>query len=153
MRLAFLEASIKGKSRIWRYMAISLHHMPMFEVKFLKNGSKFLNNTSFPLEENISFHINLVSQLDALVCEIGVRKNSKIRSYGVMSWKQLATFRYLWCFQILEFLRTPVSQTSASNWLTRFIWKEIFYSNRKRRIVQKFRAVFEKLDFKHTYVM
>ena len=29
-------------------MAISLHHMPMIEVKFLKNGSKFFNNTSCP---------------------------------------------------------------------------------------------------------
>ena len=27
-------------------MANSLHNMPMFEVKFLENGSKFLNNNS-----------------------------------------------------------------------------------------------------------
>ena len=61
-----------------------------------------------------------------------------IDSYGVISWKQLATFSYLRCFQILEFLRPPVSQTSASNWLTMFIWKEIFSSSRKRRIVKTF---------------
>ena len=56
-------------------------------------------------------------------------------------------------FLILEFLRTPVSQTSASNWLTRFILKEIFSSSRRRSIVEKFRAVFEKFDFKHRHVM
>ena len=27
-------------------MAIGLHDLAMFEVKFLKNGSKFFNNTS-----------------------------------------------------------------------------------------------------------
>ena len=35
-------------------MAISLHDMPMFEVKFLKNGSKFLNNTSSPTKREYS---------------------------------------------------------------------------------------------------
>ena len=54
---------------------------------------------------------------------------------------------------ILEFLRTPVSQTSASNWLTRFILKEIFSSSRRRSIVETFPAVFEKFDFKHRHVM
>ena len=63
-------------------MAISLNHIPMFEVKFLKNGSKFLTILRLLLEENIFFHINLVSQLDALVCETGVRRNAKI-------WKHL----------------------------------------------------------------
>ena len=29
-------------------MAISLHDMSIFEVEFLKNGSKFFNITSFP---------------------------------------------------------------------------------------------------------
>ena len=58
---------------------------------------------------------------------------------------------FIRCF--LKFPRTPVSQTSASNWLTRFIWKEIFSYSRRRSIVDKFRAVFEKLDYKHRHVM
>ena len=52
-------------------MAISLQDMPMFEVEFLKNGSNFLTILRLLLEENISFHINQVSQLDALVYETG----------------------------------------------------------------------------------
>ena len=32
-----------------RYMALSLHDMPMFQVEFLKNDSKFFNNTSSPI--------------------------------------------------------------------------------------------------------
>ena len=55
--------------------------MPMFEVEFLKNGSKFFNNIRLLLEENISFHMNLVSQLDALVFETGDRWNSKMRKH------------------------------------------------------------------------
>ena len=62
-----------------RYMDISLHDMPMFEAEFLKNGSHFfLTILRLLLEKNISFHMNLVGQLDALFCETGVRTNSKI---------------------------------------------------------------------------
>ena len=57
-------------------------------------------------------------------------------------WKRLATFRYYGCFQILEILGTPVSQTSVSNWLTRFVWKEIFSSSRRRSIVKNISRLF-----------
>ena len=59
--------------------------MPMFEVKFLKNGSTFFNYTSFILEENLSFHINLVSQLDAIVGEAGIPRNIDERKHPYMA--------------------------------------------------------------------
>ena len=40
--------NIEIRKQNYRNMAISLHDMPTFEVKFLKNGSKVINNTSFP---------------------------------------------------------------------------------------------------------
>ena len=57
-----------------RYMAISLHDIPMFEVEFLKNGSKFFNNTSSHIREYFLSY-KPVSQLDALVAAAGIPTN------------------------------------------------------------------------------
>ena len=62
-------------------------------------------------------------------------------------------FRHIWLYSISMFLWPPGSQTSASNWLTRFIWKEIFSSIQWRSISQKFRAVLKKYDLKESNVM
>ena len=48
---------------------------------------------------------------------------------------------------------SPDSKFSASNWLTRFIWREIFSSCRRRSIVEKLRAVFEKYNIKASLVV
>ena len=56
--------------------------MPMFEVEFLKNGSKFFNNTSSPargeyfLSYKPSQPIGRASLWDA-----GLRRNSKMRKH------------------------------------------------------------------------
>ena len=44
-----------------RYMVISLHDMPIFEVEILKNGSKSFSNTSSPIrgEYFLSYKLNL----------------------------------------------------------------------------------------------
>ena len=41
---------------------------------------------------------------------------------------------------------TPIVQTSAANWLTRFKWKEILFTWRRENIMKKFRAVLEKCN-------
>ena len=43
--------NIEIRKQSYRNMAIRLHDMPMVEVKFLNNGSKFFNNTSTPTRE------------------------------------------------------------------------------------------------------
>ena len=70
-----------------------------------------------------------------------------------MSCKLMAIYRIYGCFLLSMLLGMPASPTSASNWLTRFIWKEIFSSSRRRSIVKKLRAVFDKFYFKHRHVM
>ena len=57
------------------------------------------------------------------------------------------------CFILSKFLGMPASPTSASNWLTRLRWKEIFSSIPERSIAKKFRAVFKKYWFLWSYVM
>ena len=49
-------------------------------------------------------------------------------------------------FFYLFFLWTPGWQTSAANWLTRFIWKEIMSTLPKESIMKKFRACLEKYN-------
>ena len=44
------------------------------------------------------------------------------------------------------FLWTPGWQTSAANWLTRFMCKEILLTWRRESIMKKFRAVLEKCN-------
>ena len=64
----------KGKQLIGRNLVISLYDILLYDI-FLKNGSKFFTIHSLPKVDNISFHLNLVSQLAALVCTIGVHGN------------------------------------------------------------------------------
>ena len=44
------------------------------------------------------------------------------------------------------FLWTPGWQTSAANWLTRFMWIEILFNWRRESIMKKIRAVLEKCN-------
>ena len=48
------------------------------------------------------------------------------------------------CLLLPMFPWTPIVQTSAANWLTRFKWKEILSTLGRESIMKKFRAVFEK---------
>ena len=60
------------KQLIGRNLVISLYDILLDDI-FLENGSKiFYTIHSLPKVDNISFHLNLVSQLAALVCTIGV---------------------------------------------------------------------------------
>ena len=46
------------------------------------------------------------------------------------------------CLLLPMFPWTPIAQTSAANWLTRFKWKEILSTLGRECIVKNFRAVF-----------
>ena len=69
-----------------------------------------------------------------------------ITSKIVMSWKLLPKFRQIIWFFLSLFLWTPGWQTSAANWLTRFMWKKILSTLPRESIMKKFRAVLEKYD-------
>ena len=86
----------KSKQPHMRYMAISFHDMPMFEVKFLKNGSIFFTILRLLLDENIAFHIDQVSQLDSLVGEVGILRNigKRIQPYMAIYGHQLTSHAY-----------------------------------------------------------
>ena len=64
---------------------------------FLKVAQKFLALLCPGIEENISFHLNLVSQLDALV-EAGIPKNIDKRKqpYMAIYGHQLTGHAYVW---------------------------------------------------------
>ena len=64
----------RRKQLIGRNMVISLYDILLDDI-FLKTGSNFFTIHSLPKVDNISFHLNLVSQLAALVCTIGVHGN------------------------------------------------------------------------------
>ena len=53
--------------------------MTIKDVIFLQNGLKFFMILSRDKVDNISFHMNLVSQLAALVCQSGVHRNKDRR--------------------------------------------------------------------------
>ena len=63
-----------------------------------------------------------------------------------MSYKLMTRFRPINCFLLSLFLWTLSRQTSAANWLTRFIWKEILSTLPRESIMKKFRAVLEKYN-------
>ena len=69
-----------------------------------------------------------------------------ITSKIVMSWKLLPKCRQITWFFLSMFLWTPGWQTSAANWLTRFMCKEILFTLRRESIMKKFRAVLEKCN-------
>ena len=67
-----------------------------------------------------------------------------ITSKIVMSFKLLPIFGHITSFSLSVFLWTPGFQISAANWLTSFMWKEIFPARRRGSIMKKIRAVLEK---------
>ena len=67
-----------------------------------------------------------------------------ITSKIVMSFKLLPIFGHITSFSLSVFLWTPGFQISAANWLTSFMWKEIFPARRRGSIMKKLRAVLEK---------
>ena len=68
---------------MWRNLGKSIYDMTILDVIFLQNGSKFYMILSLGKVVNISFHINLVSQLAALVCQPGVHKNKDRRKQSI----------------------------------------------------------------------
>ena len=71
-----------------------------------------------------------------------------ITSKIVMSFELLPIFGHITWFFLSVFLWTPGFQISAANWLTSFMWKEIFSARRRGSIMKKLRAVLEKLSSK-----
>ena len=67
-------------------------------------------------------------------------------SSNKMSYKLMTWFRPIKCFPLSLLLWKPGRQTSAANWLTRFMWKEILFTWRSESIMKKFRAVLEKCN-------
>ena len=76
-----------------------------------------------------------------------------ITSKIVMAWKLLPKFRHITWFFLSMFLWKPGWQTSAANWLTRFMWKEILSPWRRESIMKTFRAVLEKCNIKDSLLM
>ena len=70
----------KKNQAIWRNLGKSLQDLTILDVIFLQNGSKnFFMILSLGKVDDTSFHINLVSQLAALVCQLDVHKNKDRR--------------------------------------------------------------------------
>ena len=63
-----------------------------------------------------------------------------------ITYKLIPRFRHINCFLLSLFLWTPGWQTSAANWLTRFMWKEILSTLPRESIMKKFRAILEKYN-------
>ena len=65
---------------------------------FLKTARNFLAILRPGIEENISFHLNLVSQLDALVGEAGIPRNFDKRKqpYMAIYGYQFTWHAYVW---------------------------------------------------------
>ena len=87
------------KHLIGRNLVISLYDILLDDI-FLENGSKFFHNT-FPAKVDIiSFHLNLVSQLAALVCSIGVHGNigNSKQSFIAIYRQKHAWEGYLRCY-------------------------------------------------------
>ena len=63
-----------------------------------------------------------------------------------MSYKLMTRFRPIKCFLLSLLLWTPGRQTSAADWLTRFMWKQILSTLPRESIMKKFRAVLEKYN-------
>ena len=57
------------------------------------------------------------------------------------------------CLLLPMFPWTPIVQTSAANWLTRFKWKEILSTLGRESIMKKFRAVLEKSNIEVSLLM
>ena len=64
---------------IWRNFGKSFQDMTILDVIFLQNGYKFLHDTFSRQSRQYFFHMNLVSQLAALVCQPGIHRNRERR--------------------------------------------------------------------------
>ena len=64
----------RRKQLIGRNLVICLYDILSGDI-FTKTARNFFTIHSLPKVDNISFHLNLVSQLAALVCTIGVHGN------------------------------------------------------------------------------
>ena len=89
----------RNKHLIGRNLVISLYDILLDDI-FLKNGSKFFTIYFQPKVDNISFHLNLVSQLAALVCSIGVHGNigNSKQSFIAIYRQEHAWEDYLRCY-------------------------------------------------------
>ena len=65
-----------------------------------------------------------------------------------MSYKLMTRFRPINSFLLSLFLWMPGWQTSAANWLTKFMWKEILSTLPRESIMKKFRAVWRNITSK-----
>ena len=64
----------KKNQVIWRHFSKSFQDMTILDVIFSKMAQNFFMILSVGKVDNISFHLNLVSQLAALVCQPGVHR-------------------------------------------------------------------------------
>ena len=89
----------RRKHLIGRNLVISLYDILLDDI-FLENGSKFFTIYFLPKVDNISFHLNLVSQLAALVCTIGVHGNiGNSKQSFIAIYRQVhASEDYLRCY-------------------------------------------------------
>ena len=89
----------RRKHLIGRNLVISLYDILLDDI-FLKNGSNFFTIYFLPKVDNISFHLNLVSQLAALVCSIGVHGNiGNSKQSFIAIYRQVhASEDYLRCY-------------------------------------------------------
>ena len=65
-----------------------------------------------------------------------------------MSYKLMTRFRPINCFLQSLFLWMPGWQTSAANWLTKFMWKEMLSTLSRESIMKIFRAVWRNITSK-----
>ena len=87
-----LETSIKGNSRICDIWPSTYMTCLCFQSNFSKTARNFLTILRLLLEENISFHINLISQLDALVGEAGIPRNIDKRKQPYMRYMAISLY-------------------------------------------------------------
>ena len=69
----------RRKQLIGRNLVISLYDLLLDDIFLQKRLEIFFTINSLPKVDNISFHLNLVSQLAALVCHPGVHRNKDKR--------------------------------------------------------------------------
>ena len=89
----------RKKQVIGRNLVISLYDILLDDI-FINNGSKFFTIHSLPKVDDIFFHLNLVSQLAALVCTIGVHGNigNSKQSFIAICTQEHAWYDYLRCY-------------------------------------------------------
>ena len=89
----------RRKQLIGRNLVICLYDILSGDI-FTKTARNFFTIHSLPKVDNISFHLNLVSQLAALVCTIGVHGNigNSKQSFIAIYRQEHAWEDYLRCY-------------------------------------------------------